>query len=539
MYAGFFGLEQAPFSIAPDPRYLYMSDRHREALAHLLYGVQGGGGFVLLTGEIGAGKTTVCRAFLEQMPTNCHVAYIFNPRLTVPELLHTVCEEFGIALPADASPASGVKAPVDRLNAFLLQAHAAGERALLIIDEAQNLPADVLEQLRLLTNLETSERKLLQIVLIGQPELRTLLTQPALEQLAQRVIARFHLGALDEADTAQYVQHRLQVAGLQGPAPFAADTLRRVHQLTRGVPRRINLLCDRALLGAYAGGQRLVNRAVLNQAAAEVFDGTTPAARPAHRPWPAWAWLALGALAATVAGAGTWWWLHRPASQMARGAPAALPSPPSASPSPVVVPLGSDPVLPVDLLATEAAAWRQLAALWGLPAAAEHPCEQAPLQQMQCYRTPRMTLHGLRQLDRPAVLTLQNPGQTPAHALLVGLDGEHLVFNTQGRPWTLSEAALARIWSGAYASFWRTPPGRQGHVANGFDRSVAPWMQERLSLLQARGDLPTSARTLAEQVRAFQTAHGIEANGIASPTTLILINRATGVAEPRLEHGVH
>src|SRR5882672_10277972 len=246
MYARYFGLKQPPFSIAPDPRYLFMSERHREALAHLLYGVRGGGGFVLLSGEIGAGKTTVCRCFLEQIPAGCNVAYIFNPKLTVPELLKTVCEEYRIAdrLPEGAT----VKQYVDPLNAFLLSTHAAGQNNVLIIDEAQNLSAEVLEQLRLLTNLETNERKLLQIVLIGQPELRAMLARPELEQLAQRVIARFHLQALSPRETTKYIRHRLSIAGFSGPLPFDRKLLRRIHRLSRGVPRRINLLCDRALL---------------------------------------------------------------------------------------------------------------------------------------------------------------------------------------------------------------------------------------------------------------------------------------------------
>jgi general secretion pathway protein A len=234
MYASYFGLKSEPFSIAPDPRYLFMSERHREALAHLLYGLGGGGGFVLLSGEIGTGKTTVCRLFLEQIPAHCNVAYIFNPKLTVLELLQSVCEEFHIGVPAKGASAT-VKDYLDPLNAFLLQAHAAGRNNVLIIDEAQNLSADVLEQLRLLTNLETNERKLLQIVLIGQPELRGMLAEPKLEQLAQRVIARFHLDALSEAETSHYVAHRLEVAGLDRPLPFDRKALRRVHQLSRGV----------------------------------------------------------------------------------------------------------------------------------------------------------------------------------------------------------------------------------------------------------------------------------------------------------------
>jgi general secretion pathway protein A len=272
MYAAHFGLKREPFSIAPDPRYLFMSERHREALAHLLYGVRGGGGFVLLTGEIGAGKTTVCRCFLEQVPKRCNVAYIFNPKLTALELLQSVCEEFRIEVHARASASATLKDHVDALNEFLLRTHGAGQNNVLIIDEAQNLSIDVLEQLRLLTNLETNERKLLQIILIGQPELRDMLLKPELEQLAQRVVARFHLDPLAEEETAHYIKHRLSVAGMNGLIPFDREARHRIFELTRGVPRRINLLCDRALLGAYASGRQRVDKAIVEKAASEVFD---------------------------------------------------------------------------------------------------------------------------------------------------------------------------------------------------------------------------------------------------------------------------
>ena len=289
MYAQFFGLKQEPFSIAPDPRYLFMSERHREALAHLLYGLAGGGGFVLLTGEIGAGKTTVCRCFLEQVPRRCNVAYIFNPKLTVTELLKSVCDEFHIPLPANMPVAATVKDYLDPINEFLLRTHAVGQNNVLIIDEAQNLSAEVLEQLRLLTNLETSERKLLQIILIGQPELRDMLARPELEQLAQRVIARFHLGALSEHETVQYIRHRMAVAGMNTPLPFDRPARQRIHQWSRGVPRRINLLCDRALLGAYSAGKARVDPGIVDKAAAEVFD--KPRLALAQRRWrPALAW---------------------------------------------------------------------------------------------------------------------------------------------------------------------------------------------------------------------------------------------------------
>jgi general secretion pathway protein A len=274
MYARFFGLERDAFSIAPDPRYLFMSERHREALAHLLYGLDGGGGFVLLTGEIGTGKTTVCRCFLEQVPPNCNVAYLFNPRLNALELLQSICDEFGVIPSAGAASvgaATSLRDCIDALNRFLLDAHAQGRNSVLVVDEAQNLSAEVLEQLRLLTNLETSEKKLLQIVLIGQPELREMLARPELEQLAQRVIARYHLGPLAAAETEHYVQHRMAVAGLVGPLPFEPAALRRIYALTGGVPRRINLLAGRALLGAYALGAHRVDRRIVARAAREVF----------------------------------------------------------------------------------------------------------------------------------------------------------------------------------------------------------------------------------------------------------------------------
>lgn len=272
MYAQFFGLKREPFSIAPDPRYLFMSERHREALAHLLYGLGAGGGFVLLTGEIGAGKTTVCRCFLEQVPKRCNVAYIFNPKLTVEELLRSVCDEFRIPYRHEGPGLPTAKDYVDALNEFLLKTHAVGQNNVLIIDEAQNLSPDVLEQLRLLTNLETRERKLLQIILIGQPELRDMLAGPGLEQLAQRVVARYHLDALSETETAQYIKHRLAVAGMTGVIPIDREARKRIFELSRGVPRRINLLCDRALLGAYSSGTPRVGAAIVEKAAREVFD---------------------------------------------------------------------------------------------------------------------------------------------------------------------------------------------------------------------------------------------------------------------------
>ncbi|MFP8833760.1 ExeA family protein [Hydrogenophaga sp. XSHU_21] len=576
MYAEFFGLQREPFSIAPDPRYLFMSERHREALAHLLYGIRGGGGFVLLSGEIGAGKTTICRCFLEQVPANCKVAYIFNPKLTVGDLLRTICSEFHIEVRHEGIGPPTVKDHLDPLNAYLLASHARGERNLLIIDEAQNLTPHVLEQLRLLTNLETSERKLLQIILIGQPELRSVIARPELEQLAQRVIARFHLDALDAAETRHYIQHRMQVAGLKGPLPFSSAALERIHELSRGVPRRINLLCDRAMLGAYSMGQARVERAVVDKAATEVFDDApvsagTRRAAPGRSPAAASSGLRtsglsavagalLGALlGALVAAALVLWWLRLPAPAAGASAPApvepiaqnALPAsgapdatgspgalasraaPPSAGP-------GTEPELPLGwpdasaLIATEGEAWRELAPLWSASLSSDDPCEQALGLGLQCYRTDRMTLNGLRQLDRPGLLQVRLSDGASGHLLLTALLADSAVITSGGQRWRVPLSELTDRWRGGYATFWRLPPGQTSRLVDGRDGAAGAWLAERLASLQAQGALPPASGDFSSRLTAFQRSRGIETGGPAGPITFMQVNLASGVDEPRL-----
>jgi general secretion pathway protein A len=277
MYLSFFGLNEKPFAITPDPRYLYLSERHAEALAHLMYGVNEAGGFVQLTGEVGTGKTTIVRSLLAQAPKNAEIALILNPRMTPPEFLLTICEELGICVPDSA--AGSLKDLVDILSDYLLHAHATGKRVVLVVDEAQNLSPEVLEQVRLLTNLETTTQKLLQIILIGQPELRELLARTELRQLAQRITGRCHLSPLAREETAAYVRHRLRVAGATTDI-LTPQALREVFRLSQGVPRVINVVCDRALLGAYTLDRHHVSAV---EPAALAHAGARSAARARRR----------------------------------------------------------------------------------------------------------------------------------------------------------------------------------------------------------------------------------------------------------------
>ena len=563
MYAPFFGLSKEPFSIAPDPRFLYMSAQHREALAHLLYGLGGGGGFVLLTGEVGAGKTTVCRCFLEQVPASCSVAYVFNPKLTAAELLQTVCAEFG--LPVDAAAAAGapsIKALVDALNTFLLDQHAQGRQAVLVIDEAQSLSADVLEQLRLLTNLETAERKLLQIVLIGQPELRELLARPELEQLAQRVIARYHLGALSADETPHYIRHRMAVAGTGSALPFDSAALARIHALSRGVPRRINLLADRALLGTYAQGRQRADRRTVNRAAAEVFGAGPPSAL--SRRWA----VALGLVVALAMGAVLGWALNpspaqrpgpvlaaapmtvgpaplAPSASVARPAPSAVALKASAgsaaatvaavlpSARPASLPLNDPAEVLAAGLATPALAWRELALRWQVSVGEGDPCVAVRQAQLACLHSASGGLPLVRQLARPGLLTLRGAAGAPVYALLTGLGPNGASLQVGTRQFALSLPALASIWRGEFDTYWRPPPAWPSEAGTATPAALRDWIQARLDT----AGLPASTQTLTARIRAFQLAQGLPVDGLAGPLTLIALQGpqpGAGAAEPVL-----
>jgi len=289
MYLEFFGISDKPFQITPDTRFLYLTPRHRDGLAHLLYGADEAGGFILLTGEVGTGKTMLCRSVLEQMPEHVNVALILNPRQSSRELIASICDELNI--PYRRSTTS-LKYLVDRLNLYLLKQHAQGKRTVLVIDEAQNLRAEVLEQIRLLTNLEVATQKLLQIILIGQPELQAILARPELRQLTQRITARFHLTPLSREETAAYIRHRLQIVGFKGEL-FSNGAVSTVHKLSGGVPRLVNNICERSMMGAYGENVHRIDKGLVRKAAGEVLHPTEK-----FQPMQ---WVAGGAIAAGAA----------------------------------------------------------------------------------------------------------------------------------------------------------------------------------------------------------------------------------------------
>jgi len=281
MYTRYFGLTEKPFAIAPNPRYLFMSELHREALAHLLYGISSDGCIILLTGDVGTGKTTVCRCLIDQLPETTDIALILNPKLSIADLFKTICEELEIGI---EEPSPSIKTYIDRLNQYLLNSHSKGRNTALIVDEAQNLDVEILEQLRLLTNLETDTNKLLQIVLIGQPELRDILNDPKLSQINQRITTRYHLKPLQSADVGNYIQHRIAIAGGNSRNVFfSKQAIDYVIKTSKGIPRIINLLCDHALLGAYANNSDHVSLAIMKKAVAELVSTNSRKKYPANR----------------------------------------------------------------------------------------------------------------------------------------------------------------------------------------------------------------------------------------------------------------
>ncbi len=553
MYTQFFGLREKPFAITPDPQYLFLSHRHGEALAHLLYGVTESGGFVQLTGEVGTGKTLLTRTLLDRLPANVDLALVLNPRLSAHEFIEAIFDELHIPLPVGAT----IKQLVDSLNQHLLEVHAQGRRAVLLVDEAQNLDADVLEQLRLLTNLETARDKLLQIILVGQPELRQTLARNDLRQLAQRITGRYHLGNLSQAETAAYVEHRLKVAGAERRI-FTRGAIGALYKATGGVPRLINIICDRALLGAYTEEKAMVGRQLVREAAAEVSGRAAPARIVSWAP-------EAGVAAAVVAASALVLWLF-----LSTGEPdAATASAPSEEPpvqSAAVVPAApaatrnslrlarslssrtttlapqaslTDVLERAGSLTGTDAAMRGLLRLWGtsLRDPGPPPCEQVREQDLKCeFQVGSWTL--LEQLDRPVILSLVAPGGDTHQVVMAGIDGDKARLLLGNQYVQVPVNQVRELWFGESLLIWKPNPVADSLMVPGIRSNGVAWLRQTLEQLQGGESITSNYydRTLTERVRAFQRSAQLEADGKAGVLTLIALNNTlAGHDGPRLK----
>lgn len=556
MYKEYFGLKEDPFSIAPDPQFLYLSERHREALAHLLYAIKTDSGFVLLTGEVGTGKTTVCRSLLNQIPDDAEIAFILNPKLSVVELLATVCDELGVAYPAGNT---SVKIFVDRLNLFLLDVHARGGKTLLIIDEAQNLSSDVLEQIRLLTNLETDKRKLLQVIMLGQPELKSMLERSELRQLAQRITARYHLEPLSEGELEGYLQYRLAVAGVERPL-FGKTAIKKIYQFSGGIPRLINLICDRALLGAYAHGENVVSSRLISQAAAEVFGKS---GEKKLRPVKLFTWLGFALLAVFLVGAGLFM-LFPPllppldveplpesdsVSQLEESLEEAVPSAveDGSVNEPQVTETTENLTRTQEILTWTAdvprqqsrvMAYRALLTLWGYSITEGDALTAATQEYGLKLLEERGSLARLRQLNHPAVLQLVDDSDDPFFAVLTALDDETATLVIGTDVVRVNLTVLLRQWFGDYVLAWQPPPGYDGLIRPGSRGVDVVWLEQTLAeLLEREARLAPDLQfdeVLSADVRTLQGQYGLSADGLAGPYTLILLQSLLDNDQPRL-----
>jgi general secretion pathway protein A len=574
MYYQYFGLTEAPFSIAVNPRYLFMSTRHRDALAHLLYGVGVGGGFILLTGEVGTGKTTINRCLLEQLPTDTDVAIILNPALNALELLASVCDELGIEYDHLTYT---LKTLTDKLHGFLLDNHARGRKTVLLIDEAQHLDFEVLEQIRLLTNLETNSEKLLQIILIGQPELAQMLSLPELRQLNQRITARYNLAPLNLDETSAYIQHRLQVAGMSPERVlFPPAVVRGIYKATRGIPRVINVLCDRMLLGAYGRNAARVDHTMLRLAMREVLG------EQQSNP-PPWRWLGLAAMLLLLVWAAGWllgnYTGTPPADDVAQKTPmvdatnaamdmtpiASAEAPAAANAAPVDAPVQaiapaqasavvSGPAVSpeqapapvaaaqptsapqtIDIASVMQPSGNTLARLWTLNSdqpAPEFPCLDGPKYGLACSEGEVWTWEELAAFNRPLSLETITPERFSAEALLLGIEGYSAWVWTDAGVAQVSLAELAPYWTGRYRFLWRPPAGFIKPLAVGDDSAVVAAVAQLFAQLDNQPQ-PLSGtrfnRALEQRVRMFQKQHALIDDGMVGTQTLLKLNEQLGV----------
>ncbi len=553
MYLRYFGLNEAPFSITPDPAFVFLSPRHRDALAHLMYGIGkgGSGGFVQLTGEVGTGKTTLCRCLLEQIPEGTRIALLLNPLVTPRELLAAVSEELGIDI---SGSIDSTRLLVDGLNRYLLEAHERGERVVVVIDEAQNPSPEALEQVRLLTNLETSKEKLLQIVLLGQPELRELLQRRNLRQLAQRITARYHLSPLGPKDTHLYIRHRMQVAGAQRN-PFRRSAMNALYQRSQGIPRLINIIADRSLVAAFAKERMDVTAAMVHEAANEVQLGERQVKRIR------WPWLVAGVAVAAVAvlAIATIGDIRFPADssgipetvtpqtvvrkqtqeaviqQQVPRAVTLSPAEPELIEEPVQTEAEIEAVLDQDWIGShQNLVWQGLAEIWRDPGAAfsiEAACNGDDSRGYACLRD-QGSWSKIKRLGLPVVLILQE--QPPSYLLLQGIDEKRLLVGTADRFITVSKDVVESQWLGAYLVVWPQAASWPMEVSRGDNGSAVSTIIEMATRVDVpyHGD-PVFDTTFEEWLKGFQIRNGLQADGIVGRNTLLYLMTAS-IDEPQL-----
>ncbi|MCG6200683.1 AAA family ATPase [Psychromonas antarctica] len=531
MYQDFFSLKEAPFSISPDPDFLFLSERHKEALAHLTYGLQGNGGFVLLTGEVGTGKTTVCRALLQDLPASIDIAFILNPALTEIELLATICDEFKIAYrKQDLS----LKLLFDALTTWMMSNLLSGRGAIVLIDEAQHLSFSVLEQLRLLTNIESNNKKPLQVILIGQTELQQKLKQTELRQLAQRITARYHLLPLTQQESEYYIQHRLHVAGVKFPI-FDASALRQIFKKSQGIPRLINLLSDRSLLAAYTQNALKVNAKMVKNAAQEM------ALEETHSNFSTFfkgTWRLLLLLLLILISA------FQAPKILAQFSVKEAPITELKTIQETNKQEGSeqldwfDAYPQLDLSKVEFShALKTLYAIWGYQVDLQSAnCEQGSAVSLLCF-SESSNIDKLKQLNYPAVIKLINGEKQLYVVIYKASENYQLLIEDQSIE--VSEAWLKHYWNGGLTLLWKTPFALQRTLQFGQKSEEIRWLVNQLNTLQGlpaenkdRFDLP-----LLQQVTLFQREQGLQDDGIVGTRTLMPLMQLINPMLPRLTDG--
>ena len=559
MYLKHFNLSERPFSITPDPRFLYMSPRHREALAHLLFGLGEGGGFVQLTGEVGTGKTTMCRCLLEHVPENVDLAMVLNPKVTSIELIATVCDELGIKY---QEKDSSIKMLTDVLNDYLLEAHGKGRRTVLIIDEAQNLSADVLEQVRLLTNLETPTRKLLQIILIGQPELRTLLQRDDMRQLAQRVTARYRLEPVTREETGAYIKHRLHICGASRQI-FNKAAVDLIYKLSGGIPRLINVLCDRALLGAYTENKLQIDKRIVRFAANEVLGDELQQSRIWISPRLLVSGLVFLILVSIVLY--VYWQRPEPVRLLDQATAQASPEmsadntsvdqlSPNASMALSSTPLSnittmsgldaqSGSLAAALLMENESwslAAWTELFARWSvkLPAAVEPEyCVFANDMRLSCL-VEQGSWGLLRQYNRPVIMGLFAIDGQSVPVVLQHLDDSVAELIIGNELFRVAIGEVDRYWLGDFTLLLQSPPNGHLLLKAGDRNPDVVWLRQLLEVAQ-QVKLPANDPQyfdipLQNQIMDFQRSRGLTPDGVVGKHTLIQLNTYTDRNVPLL-----